>query len=152
MSTFKEYHIAEELVDRTEEFDELLPEILQTDKSNGTIICAYTGVGKTALSSKIVKHLDDTYKLVINIKTDPENSSTNYKEGKFLANIFAKTVEITNSLPEKKYAFSYFISHSKNKNLKKARRERFFEDIFNADTLIMLCKVVGYHIFKRLWC
>lgn len=150
MSTFKEYHIAEELVDRTEEFDELLPEILQTNKSNGTIICAYTGVGKTALSSKIVKHLDDTYKLVINIKTDPENSSTNYKEGKFLANIFAEAVEITNSLPEKKYAFSYFISHSKNKNLKKARRERFFEDIFNADTLIMLFKVVGYHIFKRL--
>lgn len=150
MSAFIEYHIAEELVDRTEEFDELLPEILQIDKSKGTIICAYTGVGKTALSSKIVKHLDDTYKLVINIKTDPENSSTNFKEGKFLANIFAKAVEITNALPEKKYAFSYFISHSKNRNLKKARRERFFEDIFNADTIIMICKVVGYHIFKRL--
>lgn len=105
MSTFKEYHIAEELVDRTEEFDELLPEILQTNKSNGTIICAYTGVGKTALSSKIVKHLDDTYKLVINIKTDPENSSTNYKEGKFLANIFAEAVKITNLLPEKNMHF-----------------------------------------------
>lgn len=151
MSTFKEYRIAEELVDRTEEFDTLLPEILQTDKSNGTIICAYTGVGKTALSSKIVKHLDDTYKLVINIKTDPENSSTNYKEGKFLANIFAKAVEITNVLPTKKYTFSYFIAHNKNKNLKKARRERFFEDIFSADTIIMICKIIGYHIFKRLF-
>lgn len=105
MSKFKEYHIAEELVDRTEEFDALLPEILQTDKSNGTIICAYTGVGKTALSSKIVKHLDDTYKLVINIKTDPENSSTNYKEGKFLANIFTKAVKKTNALSEKKIHF-----------------------------------------------
>lgn len=151
MSTFKEYHIAEELVDRTQEFDTLLTEILQTNKSNGTIICAYTGVGKTALSSKIVKHLDDTYKLVINIKTDPENSSTNYKEGKFLANIFAKAVEITNALSEKKYTFSYFIAHSKNKNLKKARRERFFEDIFNADTIVMICKIIGYYIFKRLF-
>ena len=151
MSAFKEYHISEELVDRTEEFDTLLPEILQTIKSNGTIICASTGVGKTALSNKIIKHLDDTYKLVINIKTDPENSSTNYKEGKFLANIFAKTVEITNASPgKKKYTFSYFIAHSKNKNLKKAIRERFFEDIFSADTNIKTCKIIVYYMFKRL--
>lgn len=152
MSTFKEYHISEELVDRTEEFNELLSEILQTDKSIGTIICANTGVGKTALSNKIVKHLDDTYQLVINIKTDPENSSTNYKEGKFLANIFAKAVETTDSWPDKnKYTFSYFIEHNKNRNLKKARKERFFENIFNADTKIVLFKIVVYYIFKHLF-
>ncbi len=152
MSTFKEYHIAEELVDRTEEFDELLPEILQTNKSSGTIICANTGVGKTALSNKIVKYLDNTYNLVINIKTDPENSSTNYKEGKFLANIFAKAVEEANSLPNKsKYTFAYFIGHNKDRNLKKARREHLFEDIFSADTKIIVCKIVVYYIFKYLF-
>lgn len=152
MSTFKEYHIAEELVDRTEEFDELLPEILQTNKSSGTIICANTGVGKTALSNKIIKNLDDTYDLVINIKTDPENTSTNYKEGKFLANIFAKAVEITDALSCKnKYTFAYFIAHNKNKNLQKARRERLFEDIFNASTKITICKTVIYYIFKCLF-
>lgn len=152
MSTFKEYHIAEELVDRTEEFNELLPEILQTDKSSGTIICANTGVGKTALSNKIVKHLDDAYKLVINIKTDPENSSTNYKEGKFLANIFAKAVEKTDAFPNKsKYTFAYFIGHNKNRNLKKARREHLFEDIFGAEKKINVYKIVVFYIFKYLF-
>lgn len=151
MSKFQKYYIAEELVDRTEEFNELLQEILQTNKSNGTIICASTGVGKTALSSKIIKNLGNTYNLIINIKTDPENSSTNYKEGKFLANIFTKAVETINASPDKKKdTFSYFIAHSKNVNLKKAKRDRLLEDIISADTKIMVCKILAYYIFKHI--
>lgn len=152
MSKFQKYQITEELVDRTEEYKELLQEILHTNKSNGTIICASTGVGKTALSSKIMKNLGDTYNLIINIKTDPENSSTNYKEGKFLANIFTKAVETTNALPDKKKdTFSYFIAHSKNINLKKVKRERLLEDIISADTKIMVCKIFAYYIFKHIF-
>lgn len=152
MSTFKEYHISEELVDRIEEFNALSSEILYTTTSRGTIICAGTGVGKTALSNKIVRSLDDTYQLVINIKTDPENSSTNYKEGRFLSNIFAKTIDsINHSSSLKKYTFSYFISHSKNKSLKKTRKERLLEDIFCANSKIMICKIGIYYIFRRLF-
>lgn len=152
MNTFKEYYISDELVDRTEEFDVLLSEVLYTTKSRGTIICASTGVGKTALSNKIVKYLGDSYNLVINIKTDPENSSTNYKEGKFLSNIFARTVNILDACRDKKkFTFSYFISHNKSKSLRKARKERLFEDAFNSNTKRRLCKIILYYIFRRIF-
>lgn len=152
MSTFKEYCISEELVDRVEEFNILFPEILHTTKSSGTILCAETGVGKSALSNKIVNYLDDTYKLVISIKTDPENLSTNFKEGKFLSIVFAEAIDKVNALTnKKKYTFSYFIAHSKNKSLKKARKERLFEDVFNANTKIMICKIIFYYLFRRLF-
>lgn len=148
MSTFKEYHISEELVDRTEEFNQLLPEILQNATSNGTIICAKTGVGKSALSMKILKHINNAYDLVLNIKTDPENASTNYKEGKFLSNIFSKAIDVADNCGKKKYSFSYFISHSKNKNLKKAIRENLIESIFNADSKVEICKILFYYLFR----
>lgn len=150
MSSFKEYHISNELVDRTNEFSSLLSEILETNKSQGTIICAYTGVGKTALSRKISQNIDNTYDIILNIKTDPENSSTNFKEGRFLSKIFAETVETVNKNFNKKYTFSFFISHSKNKSLKKASREHFFEDIFGADNNFLICKIFLYYFFRRL--
>ena len=152
MSTFREYHISEELVDRIEEYAALMQEIRSVSKSKGTIICAKTGVGKTALSNKIVNSLDGTYNLIINIKTDPENSSTNYKEGRFLADIFAKAIIITNTSSKlKKYTFPYFISHSKNKSLKKAKKERIVEDIFHSDTKIDVYKTIAYYIFRHMF-
>lgn len=151
MSSFKEYHISGELVDRTNEFDLLLSEIIQTSRSQSTIICAHTGVGKSALSRKISQNIDNTYDIIIRVKTDPENSTTNYKEGNFLSKIFAKTVETANMNFNKKYTFSFFISHSKSKSLKKASREHFFEDIFGADNNFLICKIFIYYLFRRLF-
>lgn len=152
MSTLEEYNIADDLIDRTEEFSMLMREIARVQKSQGTIICAYTGVGKTALSKKIINSISDIYSVVISVKTDPENIRTSIKEGKFLSDIFSKAVSIMDALPEKKkLSFSYFISHNKNKNLKKAKNERFLEDLFKSETKIGAFKVIIYYIVKRFF-
>lgn len=144
-----------DLVDRENEIRNLKMLIAHHDA------CAYllysqSGVGKSSVVTKLIRDLNtDKDILPIRVKTAPKNY-TDGEDGTFLYSVFKAIVKTAETLPHtkeyKKLRFEYYVSHIKDKALKRKFLENFLEQFYTKDDWrSSMPKLVFLSIVKRFF-
>lgn len=141
-------------VDRDETKNELR-DLLAEKKSTAYILFSNSGIGKSATTLKFMQTIN-----VINdglpvkaIAARKDNS--HYEEGTFLYTIFEELLKVLKKSPRKPYlkklSFDYYVSHSKNRVLKRRIWERFFEHFYADKNKLTIGIIVLLQIMKRVF-
>lgn len=143
----------DDLVDRNRETEKLRTII------NEKVACAYilfsaTGIGKSSISLKFIRTVNvETDGLPLRVKTTPKNRTEN-EDGDFLHSVFKESVKVIKMLPRKrKYKhleFEYFITHCKDKALKRRLMENFINYFYDTENVkLTFLRILGLYILKR---
>lgn len=127
---------ADYLVDRNSETQKL-EKIVDEKVACAYILFSPTGIGKSSIALKYLKTINvETHGLPLRVKTSPKNS-TDGEDGSFLHSVFKETVKVIKALPKcRKYTqltFEYYITHCKDKALKRRLLESFLDQFYSAD-------------------
>ncbi len=120
----RETMINKEIYDRTELCNNIISQIEEANETQAFILYSGTGIGKSSVSKKIAKLVDERKinKDIIRIKSTQDDSS---HEGAFISNIFQniRKYYLLNKSGEykfkRKYSYSYYIRHQNFMVLKK---------------------------------
>lgn len=130
------------------EYDYLVDRDIETEKLNKIIdekvACAYilfspTGIGKSSIALKFIRTINvETHGLPIRVKTTPKNSADG-EDGSFLHSVFKESVKVIKMLPRcRKYKhleFEYYITHCKDKALKRRLLENFIGHFYDTNNV-----------------
>jgi len=151
MEDFRAMMISNEIiVDRAQEQVLLEKEILSPE-ADLTIIYAESGVGKSALTARVGRAIQN--KKVITATTRPENEGSQITEGAFLTNIFNAIVRIMQNEKKTypKCTLEYYLTHNKNVITKKRAIEKIFENVQENEFFKSLGWSLSKYVFARLF-
>ena len=80
----KEYGLLDEIIDRENESEKILSAIQNATANEVAFVYSKTAVGKSSLSKKVIEKFNDKNRVLIRVKTNPENNSLKNKEWFFV--------------------------------------------------------------------
>lgn len=145
----------DDLVDRYRETEKLRKMV------DEKVACAYilfspTGIGKSSISLKFIRTVNvETDGLPLRVRTTPKNC-TEGEDGNFLHSVFKELVKVIKMLPKKrKYnhlEFEYYITHCKDKALKRRLMENFINHFYDTDSVkLTFLRMLGLYFLKRFF-
>ena len=143
----------DDLVDRNRETKKLRT-IIDEKVACAYILFSATGIGKSSISLKFIRTINvETDGLPLRVKTTPKNRTEN-EDGDFLHSVFKESVKVIKMLPRKrKYKrleFEYFITHCKDKALKRRLMENFMSYFYDTENVkLTFLRMLGLYILKR---
>ena len=141
------------LVDRDKEIKKL-KKIIDEKVACTYILFSKTGIGKSSIALKFIRTINvEIHGLPIRVKTAPKNN-TNNEEGSFLHSVFKETVNVIKMLPRhrkyKQLEFEYYITHCKDKALKRRLLENFLNYFYDTDNVKShFLHIIILYILKR---
>lgn len=144
----------DDLVDRNREIERLRT-IIDEKVACAYILFSATGIGKSSISLKFIRTINmETDGLPLRVKTTPKNCTEN-EDGDFLHSVFKESVKVIKMLPRKrKYKhleFEYFITHCKDKALKRRLMENFLNYFYDTKNVkLTFLRMFVIFILKRV--
>ena len=145
----KEYGLLDEIIDRENESEKILSAIQNATANEVAFVYSKTAVGKSSLSKKVIEKFNDKNRVLIRVKTNPENNSLKNKEWFFVNKIFDNLQVFFNENSE--YSFSTYINKLKDKSLKKQFHETFLEKLSSCKKLIEVIILFLTYPVKRVF-
>lgn len=145
----KEYGLLDEIIDREKESKEILSDIENATTNEVTIVYSKTAVGKSSLSKKVIEKFNYNNRMIIRVKTNPENHSSKCKEWLFVDIIFDTLQNFFKNNSE--YSFKAYISKLKDKSLRKKLHETFLEKLTSCKKITEVIILFLTYPIKRLF-
>lgn len=136
-------------VDRDFETNEIIQDIVNTDKSTIRLIYSKTAIGKSSLTKKIScdKRIKNWNKIIV--RTYPKNNIECSSEWTFLSNMFfSVSKQFQNS---NKFSFDYYVNNLLDKYLKKLVLDEIIDKIYENNSKHKFFSVFSFYVSKRLF-
>ena len=143
------------LVDRDIEIEKL-NKIINEEVACAFILFSSTGIGKSSISLKFIRTINvETHGLPIRVKTVPKNNADD-EDGSFLHAVFKELSKVIKMLPRcrkyKRLEFEYYITHCKDKALKRRMIENFIGQFYDTNNnKSAFLRIVILYTIRRLF-
>lgn len=142
------------IIDRNIETEKMIT-LIESGKPHAYILFSASGIGKSSIALKLIQKVNvGTHGLPIRVKTAPKNQ-VNYDDGAFLYAIFYELNRVISSFSSykqfKRLRFEYYVSHLKDKSIKRRIFENFFDKFYTVDNVKnTFPRILILYIIKRL--
>ena len=146
------YNFISEVIDREDESEEIKKDLRISQYNKVRFVYAPSAVGKSSLSKKVIEKYGYSDRFVIQVKTNPEISTSNISDWLYIDIIFESiNKHFSHSQTHKKYCFDSYIKNSKDKSLKRQLYECILEQVVSCKSKINLISIfLIYRIKKQL--
>lgn len=146
------YNFISEVIDREDESEEIKKDLRISQYNKVRFVYAPSAVGKSSLSKKVIEKYGYSDRFVIQVKTNPEISTSNISDWLYIDIIFDSINQhFSHSQTHKKYCFDSYIKSSKDQSLKRQLYECILEQVASCKSKIDLISIfLIYRIKKQL--